>query len=160
MTEALFHVGIVVPDLEEARARLTASLGLQWGPIIDVPALEVTEADGTAVVVPNHMCYSAEEPYLELIQEVPGTVWTTNPFSNLHHIGFFSEDLAGDSQRMVGAGCPLQLAGRNGQSTPVSFTYHADPLGFRFELVDASMREALGFLTGGASPPGQSSSPR
>ena len=44
------------------------------------------------------------------------------------------------------SGCPLQLCGRAGDDAPVSFAYHRNELGVRFELVDATMREDMAFL--------------
>ena len=78
---------------------------------------------------------------------MPGTVWVRNEHSNLHHVGFWSSDLLGDSTGVAAAGCPLQLCGRDGDDAPVSFAYHRDDeLGVRFELVDATMRDAMAFL--------------
>ena len=92
------------------------------------------------------MCYSVENPHLELIEEVPGSVWVCNEHSNLHHIGFWSDDLPHDSARLAGSGCPLQLCGRAGTQAPVSFAYHRNDLGVRMEVVDATIREAMAFL--------------
>ena len=103
-------------------------------------------ASGEDIVLPTAMCYSVEDPHLELIEEVPGSVWVRNEHSNLHHIGFWSDDLPHDSARLAGSGCPLQLCGRAGSQAPVSFAYHRNHLGVRVEIVDASMREAMAFL--------------
>mgnify|MGYP000197517654 CR=1 FL=1 len=65
----MFHVGIVVPDLDVARARFTQLLGVDWGPVMETE-LPVRAGDGRERVVPNRMCYSTRAPYLELIQEV------------------------------------------------------------------------------------------
>ncbi len=105
------------------------------------------DGSGTDLTLPTTMCYSTGEPCIELIEEQPGTVWIRNEHSNLHHLGFWSEDLAGDSALLATAGCPLQLCGRDHAAAPVSFSYHRDEaLGVRIELVDASMREAMSFL--------------
>ncbi|MFN8040912.1 MAG: VOC family protein [Acidimicrobiales bacterium] len=142
-----YHVGIVVPDLAAARVRLTEQLGVTWGPVLHLDATDQRTGDGTDVVVPTTMCHSTGEPCLELIQEVPGTVWVCNAHSNLHHIGFWSDDLAGDSTGLAAAGCPLQLCGRDGTVAPAAFAYHRDDeLGVRVELVDAAMRSTMAFL--------------
>ena len=97
-------------------------------------------------MLPTTICYSVDEPRLELIQELPGSVWVCNVHSNLHHIGFWSDDLTGDSAELTGAGCPMQLCGRAGDLAPVSFAYHRNDLGVRIEVVDAGMRDAMAFL--------------
>ena len=138
----MFHIGIVVPDLDAARARLADLLGVEWGPIVET-ALEVRGADGVDAVVLNRMCYSTAPPYIELVQEQPGSPWVCNPHSNLHHIGFFSDAVAADSEGLTRARCPLELAGRTGDAAPTRFTYHRDALGVRIELVDSAMRQLM-----------------
>ena len=142
-----YHVGIVVPDVAEARERLTGLLGVRWGPIVrfdDVPYRDGTGAD---IVLPSTICYSADAPFIEVIEETPGTVWERNEHSNLHHVGFWSDDLTGDGAALASGGCPLQLCGRDGTTAPVQFAYHRDEvLGVRFELVDSSIREMMAGL--------------
>jgi catechol 2,3-dioxygenase-like lactoylglutathione lyase family enzyme len=142
-TSELFHVGIVVPDIEAALQHFSDLLGIVWGPVVVVDAHDVRDRDGNDLSVPTTLCYSTSPPYLELIQETPGTVWMCNEHSNLHHIGFWSDALAADSDHLVTALCPLEVCGREGGRAPVSFTYHRDPLGVRIELIDAAMRHAM-----------------
>lgn len=141
------HVGIVVTDIAAARQRLSALLGVTWGPLLRMEQVEFQLGDGTDVVLPNAMCYSVGEPCIELIEELPGSVWECNEHSNLHHIGLWSDDLAGHSAEFGAAGCPMQLCGRSNTDAPTMFAYHRDPeLGVRFELVDATMRDAMAML--------------
>jgi Glyoxalase/Bleomycin resistance protein/Dioxygenase superfamily len=147
MNASHYHVGIVVTDIEVARSRLTEMLGVEWGPVLRLDAVEYRDSNGNDVVLPTTMCYSTGEPCLELVEEVPGSIWVRNEDSNLHHVGFWTEGLAADSARISGVGCPLQICGRSGQQAPVSFTYHREEsLGVRIELVDAAMRETMAFL--------------
>jgi hypothetical protein len=141
-----FHVGIVVADLSAAQAQLSEQLGVTWGPVLHLDETEVRDGEGQDLVLPSTICYSVEEPRLELIQEVPGSVWACNEHSNLHHLGFWSDDLAGDSLRLTGAACPLQLSGRVGESAPEQFAYHRGELGVRLEILDAALQPMLGFL--------------
>ena len=99
----LYHVGIVVPDVEAAQAHLTDLLGLTWGPVLETEALDVRAFDdgggeGRDLVVPNKLSYSTEPPYIELVQEIPGTVWECNEHSNLHHVGVWTDSLPADSR--------------------------------------------------------------
>jgi Glyoxalase/Bleomycin resistance protein/Dioxygenase superfamily len=138
----LYHVGIVVPDLESARDHFSSLLGIEWGPVVEGP-IEVRDAEGNDLVVPNRICYSTEAPYLELIEETPGTIWVCNDFSNLHHIGFFSDNLVADSVDLAAVRCPLEIPGRDGTHVPSNWTYHHDPLGVRIEHVDAALRPMM-----------------
>lgn len=137
-----FHVGIVVPDLDAAKARFTELLGTEWGPVLE-NEIEVRDGDGNDLVVPNRICYSTQAPYLELIQEVADTPWVCNEHSNLHHIGFFSGELVADSGHLRAAACPLELMDGHGDAPPGTFVYHRDPLGVRVEVVNAAMRPMM-----------------
>ena len=138
-----YHVGIVVPDLEVARTRLTELIGVTWGPIVEIDALAIRDAAGSDIEVPNRLCYSTSAPYLELVEEVVGTVWECNEHSNLHHIGFWSENVTDDSTRFSTSRCPLEICGRDGSIAPTTFAYHRDPLGIRFELVDETIKAGM-----------------
>jgi catechol 2,3-dioxygenase-like lactoylglutathione lyase family enzyme len=138
----MYHVGIVVPDLDVAQARFTQLLGAQWGPVVEND-IEIRDGDGNDLVVPNRICYSTQPPYLELIQEVAGTPWVCNEHSNLHHIGFFSDALVADSGALTAATCPLELIDGHGDAPPSTFTYHRDPLGVRIELVNVGIRSMM-----------------
>jgi catechol 2,3-dioxygenase-like lactoylglutathione lyase family enzyme len=138
----MYHVGIIVPDVEAGRQRLTELLGIVWGPVVEAPT-EVQDAEGRVMEVALKMCYSTEAPYLELIEERLGTPWVCNEHSNLHHIGFFTGDVDAESMRLTGAACPLDIT-RHGESADgIGWVYHRDPLGIRIELVDAATREML-----------------
>jgi hypothetical protein len=135
----LYHVGIVVEEIESAAERLSALLGVEWGPVVESDTSVRTEAGGNEVIS-LRLCYSTSAPHLELVEERAGTPWVCNPFSNLHHIGFFSDALASDGQQLSSQACPLEICGRQGELAPHMFTYHRDPLGVRIEYVDAAGR--------------------
>ena len=86
-----YHVGIVVTDIAAAQARLSAMLGVTWGPVMRLDAVDYRDGAGNDVALPTTMCYSVGDPCLELIEEVPGSVWVRNAHSNLHHIGYWSD---------------------------------------------------------------------
>jgi catechol 2,3-dioxygenase-like lactoylglutathione lyase family enzyme len=102
------HVGVVVPDLEEARIRFGELLGLEWGPVREI-SFEARDGHGERLSVALRICLSMLEPGFELIEEAPGTPWVRKVDSNLHHIAFSSGDLATDSDRMLASSCPLQI---------------------------------------------------
>ena len=137
-----FHVGIVVPEIHAARARFTDLLGVEWGPVMEND-IDVRDDDRVERVVPNTICYSTAPPYLELIEEVPGTPWVCNEHSNLHHIGVFSEALVDESARFSGVQCPLELMDGKGDAPPVMWAYHRDPLGVRIEIVNDELRPVM-----------------
>jgi len=73
-----YHVGIVVTDIDAASAKLSELVGVTWGPIMHLEAVEYRDEKGDDVVLPTTMRYSTGTPCLELILEVPGSVWVRN----------------------------------------------------------------------------------
>ena len=138
----MYHVGIVVSRLEDGQAHFADLLGVRWAPVIEAPTA-MRSSDGTVATVDLRLVYSIDAPHLELIEAVPGSIWVLNPHSNIHHIGFWSEDLRGDRTRLHAGGCPLEVMGDSGGSEPLFWTYHNDPLGVRIELVDGALRAGM-----------------
>jgi hypothetical protein len=135
-----YHVGIVVRDLTEARDHLEELLGVVWGPIMEYDA-EFRDASDKPTVYPLRLCYSTVAPYLELIEELPGTMWECNEHSNLHHIGFWCDDFSTDSRGWTGSHCPFALgAWEDGE---LRAGYHHDLLGVRLELVSTTRRDLI-----------------
>jgi hypothetical protein len=140
----MYHVGIVVPRLEDGQARLTELLGLAWGPVIEAENPYV-DAEGQEIIANMRICFSTEAPRFELIEEVPGTPWVCNEFSNIHHIGFYAENVVAMSGSLATARCPFEIGRLPEESDPtgLGWSYHRDQLGLRFELVAETMRPGL-----------------
>jgi hypothetical protein len=138
----MYHVGIVVPSLEDGQAHFADLFGVRWAPVIETPTA-VRMADGSVATVDLRLVYSIDAPHLELVEAVPGSVWDLNPHSNIHHIGFWSDDLGADGTRLHGSGCPLEVMGDSGGSEPLFWAYHKDRLGVRVELVDGALRAPM-----------------
>jgi len=138
----MYHVGIVVPSLEVGQAHFADLFGVRWAPVIEARTAMRT-SDGTVAAADLRLVYSIDAPHLELIEEVPGSVWVLNPHSNIHHIGFWSDDLGGDWAGLHGGGCPFEVMGDSGGSEPLLWSYHNDRLGVRIELVDEVLRAGM-----------------
>lgn len=135
-----YHVAIVVPDLMAGRAHYADLLGLAWGPVMEFDG-DFIDGAGNERVLHLKACYSSVAPYLELIEEMRGTEWECNEYSNIHHIGFWSDDVEADSARWSTAGCPLALGSR--ESGVMQMAYHRDPFGVRLEIVHEAQREMI-----------------
>jgi hypothetical protein len=152
LSSSFFHVGIVVPRLEAALEHLTTTLGVSWMPIIETEVPVSIGDTGVDGHVSLRFAYSVEDPHFEVIEEAPGSVWVCNSGSpgvfttgsNLHHIGFWADDLPTDSRRLQASMCPVEIAGFTDSSArPALYTYHADLLGVRIELVDGALRAGM-----------------
>jgi catechol 2,3-dioxygenase-like lactoylglutathione lyase family enzyme len=131
----LYHVGLIVDDVEAAAKRLTASGGYQWTKPVEY-TLAVTTADGD-YEVPFKFVYSLQASHLELVQQVPDTVWAAMPDGAAHHLGYWVDDLAAAASALEEAGY-RQEARPSGDGLSM-FAYYIDPSGVRIEIVDRAL---------------------
>ena len=130
-----YHVGLVVADVDAATRGLTAASGYAWTRPVEAE-LTITTADGDCDV-PFKFVYSLQAPHLEVIQEVPGTLWTASPAGAAHHLGYWVDDLAVAAEKLLSAGYRLEASPAG--DTLTSFAYCIDPSGVRIELVDRAL---------------------
>jgi len=130
-----YHSGLVVPDVKAAAARLTAAAGYTWTTPVQA-TLAVAAADGE-YEVPFEFVYSLQPPHLELIHEVPGTIWTASPGHALHHLGFWVDDLTAATTSLEEAG--YRLEARPADEGAAMFAYLIDPAGVRIEIVNRAL---------------------
>ncbi|MET0900639.1 MAG: VOC family protein [Mycobacterium sp.] len=125
-----FHTGIVVDDLDAAAKDLTAIGGYRWTtPMTNIVAVRI----GSEVHnVTFRMSYSVQAPHLELVQAIPGTLWTPAPATAAHHLGYFVDDVPTASRKLSAAGFAFEAG------TDV-FAYHNNPLGVRIEIVQRGL---------------------
>lgn len=129
----LYHTGIVVPDIEAWKSRMTEVAGHRWTETM-TGDLQVRLADGERALRLRY-AYSLDAPHIELVQEVPGTPWTAAERIATHHLGYFCDDLPTSSKRLEEAGFPLEACAIV-DGSPSIFAYHLDPSGVRIEIVD------------------------
>jgi catechol 2,3-dioxygenase-like lactoylglutathione lyase family enzyme len=131
----LYHLGMVVPDVDEAAARYSAVAGYRWTIPVEGPVAITTDTGDHEVVL--KIVYSIQGPHLELIQEVPGTIWTASPNAAAHHLGYWVDDLAYAAAHLESEG--YRQEARPAGETLTLFAYYLDPTGVRIELVDRNM---------------------
>src|SRR5216683_5744005 len=79
MEEPYFHVGILVRDVEAARADFTARLGVEFEPV---------HRQKVATGETTRFCYSLQgPPYLELVEMTGTGSWSPEQPEGFHHIG-------------------------------------------------------------------------
>ncbi|MEZ0365928.1 VOC family protein [Mycobacterium sp. pUA109] len=130
-----YHIGFIVPDIEAAARRFSAASGYRWTKPVEY-TLAVTTAGGD-YEVPFRFVYSLQAPHLELVQEVPGTVWTAPAGAAAHHLGYWVDDIAAAAARLETAG--YRLEARPSGDTLSTFAYYTDPAGVRIEIVDRAL---------------------
>jgi lactoylglutathione lyase len=138
--ESLFHVGVRVPHLETAMEELGAGLGLTWAEVT-VREQSVWSPQSGAGTVPLRFTYSCEGPqHVELLEGAPGSVWDAADAPGVHHTGIWVDDVAAETERLLGLGWALELAQRSPDEGYGSFTYVRSPSGFLLEPVSAAAR--------------------
>lgn len=134
----LYHTGMVVADLDAAMVALTATGGYDWTTPFS-SALSVLDNEGREQSVDFRFAYTIQSPHLELVQEIPGTIWTPAPGNAAHHLGYFVDDLPGTSLQLEAAGFAREVCAIADGNAPVAFAYHQHPSGVRIEIVDRSL---------------------
>lgn len=97
--------------------------------------------DGVALTERRASTFLASA-FLELIEGESGTIWDPSQ-SGLHHVGVWTDDLAGDIAALENDGIPIEACGRGDDGAPNFWSYHRTPDGLRVELVDGSAKEAF-----------------
>jgi hypothetical protein len=143
--EDQYHAGIVVDDVEATLASLTDELGYTWGEVMTAPA-QVRLPSGV-VTLEVQCVYSVNEPHLEIVRSIPGTIWAPAE-TQLHHVGYWSDDVAADTAELVGRGYTEEAAGLLPDGG-IFWSYVRSPLGLRVELVDRAMEPVVRQMWGG-----------
>ncbi len=141
----LYHVGIVVRDLDAAAEELTRLLGLDFArPRAE--SLRLRTAAGPADCT-FRFTYSrgATGPALELIEATPGSPWWPGEgpaVPEIHHLGFWAPDFPERVAALEAGGAPVEVTVRGG-AQPRLFTYHRTVHGPRIELVDGARQAEI-----------------
>jgi glyoxalase/bleomycin resistance protein/dioxygenase superfamily protein len=135
-----FHVGIVVADLEASLAELAALFGYEWCDEIHLE--QPVQFPSGERNVEFRFRYSRDTPRLEVIEARAGTVWTPAAGSGIHHLGYWSDDVAGDGAALEQSGFSLEAAGVGGDGVRF-WSYHRSPSGPRIELVSRALEPML-----------------
>jgi hypothetical protein len=147
-TARIYHVGIVVSDLERAMAQLTDVAGVSWGRVQRYP-VDFTTPAGSRTFHQTFVMTLEGPPYIELLVATPGSVWER---TGMHHLGLWSEDVPGESARAEARGCMWEQAIVDANGRRAGGCYHILPeLDARIELVSraTSAPRLQRYLAGG-----------
>jgi hypothetical protein len=134
-----FHVGMVVDDLDAAMAELSELFGYTWCPPMAVQT--PVRLPGADIMLDLRFAYSATTPRVEVIRSAPGTPWVPAD-SGLHHVGYWSDDLAADAASLVARGYAEEAAGVRPGGVAI-WSYHHRAHGPRIELVSREIQPGL-----------------
>ena len=135
------HIGIVVPDLEQACEDLSAMLGLSWAPAVE--QVVVARSPRGRLETPVRLTWSREgPPHLELLQAGEGTPWACGGARRLHHVGYWVDDVAAGVADLQGSGLTLELAGVGPGDEIADFAFLMDEE-LRIEVLDRRRESRL-----------------
>jgi hypothetical protein len=135
--EDYYHTGIVVPDLEAAMARLSALAGYRWITPLTY-TLPFRTANATRELTSTFV-YSLQGPHVELIQQVPDSPWIAAPGNSVHHLGYFTDDLAESARLLEANGFTFEATADTSPPALALFAYYVDAFGTRIEIVDRAL---------------------
>lgn len=135
-----YHQGIRVPDLDTAMAELGAGLGVTWcEPQVREQAAWLPDVGETTIAL--RFTYSVEGPqHLELLEGAPGSIWDGRDQPGMHHLGYWSDDVAAETQMLADQGWSVLLGQRGPEHGYGAFTYVRPPSGLIVELVTTLVR--------------------
>ncbi len=135
-----YHQGIRVPDLDRAMDELGSSLGVTWcEPQVREQNVWLPESGRSTI--PLRFTYSAEGPqHIELLEGAPGSIWDGRVTPGLHHVGVWSDDVAGESRSLVERGWKILMAQAPPEENYGAFTYVQPPSGLIVELVWSAIK--------------------
>ena len=138
-----FHTGIVVADVEEAMAEISAATGLSWHSLqsLDLDLL----IDGEVVSTSVRFSYTVEGPVqLEVADGPKGSFWDADLYGGLNHMGYWTENLHADIESLQAGRCELIYGGAAEGGGLEGFAFLVPPAaGMRIELIDVAMRPAF-----------------
>jgi hypothetical protein len=142
----LFHTGIIVEDLDAAMGSMGATLGLHWAP----PKRARGPMLGPAGVRDRDIrfTYSVEGPHhLEILQQIDAAPYLAlTGGRRVHHLGYFTDDLARASADLEEQGFRRELSGpvEHGEITRAAFHYNPQAPGLWIELVAGEIAGEIG----------------
>lgn len=140
----VFHVGVIVPDIERGMEEMARRFGVSWPRPPGAASIRVRTAAGVGTLSSRY-AYTAEgPPYVELIEAVPGTVWEAGEGSRIHHLGAFVDDLDAEIERLTAEGAELEMETVSEDGARVlGVSYVNSALGVRLELLPSASREGI-----------------
>jgi hypothetical protein len=139
---APFHVGLIVPDVHEAVERFARLYGWRWAEIQPRRHNYRAFPSGGRRAADVQVTFSLSSPSrIELISHADGSPWTVTDGATLHHIAWWSDDLAADAERLEARGAVREFHGIDPETgdEPWRFVYLREGA-MRIELLDSGVR--------------------
>ncbi|MFQ5380348.1 MAG: VOC family protein [Dehalococcoidia bacterium] len=138
----LYHIGFVVPSLEEAMDELGAAFSYSWSSIREANFDLITPA-GPSTGKARIVFARPGPPWLEVIQAPADSLWSAAGGAALHHLGYWVDDLDGEARHLASLGLEFEIGRRDENGQLAGFAYYRSPNSGRIEIVDERARDGL-----------------
>jgi hypothetical protein len=141
----LYHVGVVVPDLDAAMADLQRSVGYTFTPVRTLEMMITRAGDDEPSPVSVRTAKTKQgPPWLEFLEGPVGSVWSAQSGnSGLHHLAYWVDDLENERRQLEDSGVAFEVGPVDPEGRPLGFSYHQTSQGFRIEIVDSRLRGSV-----------------
>jgi catechol 2,3-dioxygenase-like lactoylglutathione lyase family enzyme len=140
----LYHTGIVVDDVDDAKAEYSDVMGVTWRFEGEVDQPVWFPGEGARTVT-FRFAYTKDGPHkLELVRPIPGTLWTVSGVGHAHHLGYWCDDVPAVSAALEAQGLPV--CAKLGVEDPDALPFivlHRARSGIYLELVSRANRELM-----------------
>lgn len=150
--EALFHTGLVVEDLDQAMKTFGELAGYRFTTVME---LEVTARTARGLQhASQRFALTLDEPRLELVEAIPGTVWVSDGSNGAHHVGYWAPDerIAQMSAELAAQGFAVEASNDAEADGRLMWVYHRGLGGIRIELLNMLMKPSMDAWIAGADP--------
>ncbi|MFE2681377.1 VOC family protein [Streptomyces mirabilis] len=86
--------------------------------------------------------FSTTTPRLEIVRRVPGTLWEPAAGGAVHHVGYWSDDVAADAAELERHGFVREATRKGAGGAPFAFL-RSPASGYRVELVSRVAQQSL-----------------
>lgn len=141
--QSVFHVGVRVPDLDQAMER--TGLGLTWARPVERDQPWWSPERGSAMAR-LHFTYSSAGPqHVELLHGSPGSIWDPGDADGpgIHHVGIWVDDVATTTEQLIAVGWSLVAANASPDEGYGIFSYVRSPDGLLVEPVSTGVRDEM-----------------
>ena len=143
--QRIFHTGIVVDDIEKAKAEIGASLNLTWTPVRVFDSLVLWTPERGLFEIRNKADYSRQGPHhLEICEGPKGSFYDPAILPHGRHIGVWVDDLRQETDELLENGWRLLAANGTPDDDYGVITYMAPPTAaFVVELVATKLKPMI-----------------
>lgn len=138
----IYHIGVVVQDLDKAMHELGGALGYKWSEVRDMSLDFITPA-GPGNLSARVVFTRQGPPWLEVIEGPAGSIWSAVKGNALHHLAYYVDDLTLERERLAALGMEFEVGGRGPDGQVTGFAYLKSPVSGRIELVESRLRDSM-----------------